>query len=93
MLWTPAFHQYRLGKNKSRLNSLWLGTIWAFLTLPEILLFNLLVPAFANPKVAHLRLLSTVVLLIKLPLFGLLGQVSSEDVTIEELAKRLRSIQ
>jgi hypothetical protein len=92
-MWAPAFHQYRFGKNKSRLNSLWLGTIWAFLTLPEILLFNFLVPALATPKVAHLRLLSTVVLLFKLPLFGLLGQVTSENVTIEELAKRLRAVQ
>jgi hypothetical protein len=92
-MWAPAFHQYRFGKNKSWLNSLWLGTIWAFLTLPEILLFNLLVPAIAHPKVAHLRLLSTLALLIKLPVLGMLGRVTSEDVSIEELTKRLKSVQ
>jgi hypothetical protein len=51
------------------------------------------VPTFTRPKLAHYRLLSTVVLLFKLPLFGLLGKVTSEDVTIEEVAARLKSVQ
>jgi len=93
MSWTPSYVQYRLGKNKNYLNSLWLGTVWAFLTLPEILLFNLIVPSFARPRTVLVRHWSTLVLLIKLPVFGLLGRVSSENVSIEELTRRLRALQ
>jgi hypothetical protein len=89
MSWTPGFHQYRLGKNRDYLNSLWLGTAWAILTLPEILLFNLIVPSFVRPSTALVRLWSTLVLLIRLPVFGLLGRVLSENVTIEELSQKL----
>ena len=93
MLWTPGFHQFRLGKNKNYLNSLWLGTAWTFLMLPEILLFNLIVPSCARPSTAPARLWSTLVLLIKLPVLGLLGRVHSENASIEELERRLRSVQ
>ncbi|MEZ2310814.1 hypothetical protein AB6809_29640 [Paraburkholderia sp. RCC_158] len=67
--------------------------MWAFLTLPEILLFNLIVPCFARPVTAPARLWSTLVLLVKLPVLGLLGRVSSENVSIEELMRRLRAVQ
>jgi hypothetical protein len=71
---------------------LWLGSVWALLTLPEILLFNWLVPSFARPSSVLMRTWVTLVLLVKLPVFGLCGWVSSENVTIEELQRRLRAV-
>jgi len=39
------------------------------------------------------RTWATLILIIKLPVFGLLGGVTSENVTIEELSRRLRALQ
>jgi hypothetical protein len=67
--------------------------VWGFLTLPELLLFNWLVPSLARPSTVLVRTWATLVLIIKLPVFGLLGGVTSENVTIEELSRRLRALQ
>jgi hypothetical protein len=63
----------------------WLGTIWSALTLPEILLFSFIVPSCYRPRTALVRVWATLVLVVKLPVFGLLGGVKSEDVSVDEM--------
>jgi hypothetical protein len=89
----PSYHQFRFAYNKSWLNSVWIGTIWTVLTLPEILIFDWLLPIFARPSCVLVRTWATLVLLVKLPVFGLLGRVTSENVSIDELQERLRGVQ
>ncbi|KVH05427.1 hypothetical protein WS84_28250 [Burkholderia anthina] len=92
-MWTPAFYQYRLGKNSKYLNSVWLGTVWAFLSLPELLLFMWLLPIFDRPSTFFGRTRVTLLLILKLPILGLLGGVTTEDVSVEEVLRRLQSVQ
>ena len=68
------------------------GTIRSVLALPKILLFGFNVPSCYRPRMALLRLYATLVLLLKLPVFGLLDGVKSEDVSVEEMMRRLRSV-
>ncbi len=72
---------------------MWLGTVWAFLSLPEFLLFMWFLPICARPLTFLSRTWVTLLLFIKLPTLGLLGGVTSEDVTVDELMKRLQSVQ
>lgn len=96
-LWFPAFHQMRWQRNDSWLNSMWLGFVWPVLSLPEILFCNLIAPlcrlTWRWPILLVHRLWATVKLFIKLPLHGICGYASTEDITIDELRARLMTVQ
>lgn len=67
--------------------------MWAFLSLPELLLFMWLLPICDRPSTFFGRTWVTLLLILKLPVFGLLGGVTTEDVSVEEVLRRLQSVQ
>lgn len=96
MLWFPSFFQLRFQRNPSRLNSLWLGWGYPILAMPEIVFFNFVVPlrngSLPMWKMLPLRLWATVVLYFKLFVLGAHGSVAAENITLEEMAKRLEDV-
>ncbi|WP_155753759.1 hypothetical protein [Burkholderia anthina] len=52
-----------------------------------------LLPIFDRPSTFFGRTRVTLLLILKLPILGLLGGVTTEDVSVEEVLRRLQSVQ
>ncbi|NTX18031.1 hypothetical protein [Burkholderia cepacia] len=52
-----------------------------------------LLPIFDRPSTFFGRTWVTLLLILKLPVLGLLGGVTTEDVSVEEVLRRLQSVQ
>jgi putative Ca2+/H+ antiporter (TMEM165/GDT1 family) len=94
-LWFPQLHQIRMANNENWLQSVWLGTGWTFLHLPHIVFFFYLVPLLATRtlRVAIGGLWLLILATFKLFVYGVMGGLNSEDVTIEESMRRLKEQQ
>lgn len=85
-LWAPEPYQIIFGvKNKSYLNSLWLGLGWNFLTIPEFVYRGVIIPAIKLPLPVSLFLsYMTLKMILIVAKEGITGRCMAVDVTAEQ---------
>lgn len=90
-MWFPRYNQLRYWRNASYLNSLWLGTVWAVLMIPEIIWHYYPKLIADRPSIGWLTgTIMTGLSICRLFLAGVFGQLSAENISQEEQEKRLR---
>jgi hypothetical protein len=85
-IWIPELHQLTVGvKNKSYLNSLWLGVGWNLMSFPQSLFKLVLLPFFNFRFLAALLGLTVFPLAMARVLWGgITGRCCAVDITIEQ---------
>ena len=87
MKFFPAMHQLELNKkNPSYLNSLFVGVVTPFLNFPS-LFFRLMVFPLV---LGFFKLLSTIIII---PYHGLMGNVITNDLTVDQALEELDRIE